>query len=1117
MSDRWFIPGLFGVQATTIFWDPLQQAQLHLGSPIFFEKEDFSPAHLRWMVSPSIGLSIHPFQVFVGKPPVDDINMTTQSLIDTADWRLVEVVGLPVDDKDPNWANIYDVSPQGLVNQKFPPLEASLRRLLRGAPRIGWDVLDHRGSFLPTWEPPDLEAYLKELIGSQLWHGLEVMLTEHKNPLEHAAFDVTEENPASPLAPRLFATRGSSAWKQPAKVKWQPMGLLALSALSDPFASLALGFGTALEANPGDAVMVTVLYEFDFTGRGFIVELADAVILDSKLGPPDPPVGFTAISLSHDRPVLIDGPAIESVRATWGRPARPDDMQTGSPSSAYPASYVLARFGPQHAEADILLERRVSGGWQPFAASRPTAGKDRPVGFTDHVLRATTIGVPPLGKWQQVDLIYAVAAQDLFGRWSKWETVNLSLEEEPEQGPALLQAALDPSGALSVDFAWDWSERSPEFIELSGTFEDSPAVEVFNALLNFRGAAQPDVPIGKAVVHPLVLSPSDFEVPRLLHPQIPVPKTLGPTDPADQFGRNQDRDPQDPGMRYYRLEAQIAFSFAGRTDRTLLVKARGQCHIHQIILPGSKISAFSPPVRVQLFDPQPPALPEVEAPQWASLPDVNGVSRASLTWKVVDGADGYVVYEATETTLLAALHMPGPDPAEPLFDRLSRLRKNDLSKLQNRFRRMEPGLITDTHYEAALPRGSSILHFYVVTAMTHNQIESVWPTEPKSFMAVAIPHLVVPGTPGLQATPDPQSGTVQLHVQAAGGILAESVQLYRTTNPMVADGGGDGFGPPVSPRLPLNAGSLTFVDVAAPAGWRRIIYRALAWAADDNLTGAVGARSPSSAPISVLLPPADPPDLSDLQVNILPGSTTAVSLVGWSSRAPVANTDMGPHAAAIETHDAQRKLLHRFSDDLQNLPAIPGLAELPAPDSASLSIARLDGNPAGQPVHYLAWAPRPADGSPFSITVKIIDPLGRITAADVPVPSLSTLPPPQLGPLQILPVGPLEGFQEWMLVRWQVLSAVDPALAGNYTFGLGVVPSDPLAQPAHCQAAFSDIQISSATFRRLVQTHATDKILRRPGDQAPFDCVFLFQIVHGQVTVNMTDPLGRTDMQTAAF
>ena len=116
-------------------------------------------------------------------------------------WELVEVVGLPVDARNPNVANLYDSGLQGLVNLVNPaprdqPFDAAMRRLNGGAPRFGWRSFSNGTASLPDWQPPDVGGYLKDLVKGRLFNGLLEMLGEHPNPLEPCELYLDEVDPA---------------------------------------------------------------------------------------------------------------------------------------------------------------------------------------------------------------------------------------------------------------------------------------------------------------------------------------------------------------------------------------------------------------------------------------------------------------------------------------------------------------------------------------------------------------------------------------------------------------------------------------------------------------------------------------------------------------------------------------------------------------------------------------------------------------------------------------------------------------------------------------------------------------------------------------------------------
>lgn len=69
---------------------------------------------------------------------------------------------------------------------------------------------------------------------------------------------------------------------------------------------------------------------------------------------------------------------------------------------------------------------------------------------------------------------------DVFARWSPWRLVSYTAQAGPVQVPGLLSVELRTNVAardgrrvparLEVEVAWDWSDRSPDRIELMGAF-----------------------------------------------------------------------------------------------------------------------------------------------------------------------------------------------------------------------------------------------------------------------------------------------------------------------------------------------------------------------------------------------------------------------------------------------------------------------------------------------------------------------------------------------------------------------------------------------------------------------------------------------------------------------
>jgi hypothetical protein len=1094
---RLVLPWLFNLQAAIVDWSEERRRRNYDG-PEFDPGRDPLRVQLRWMLHPALGLPCAPFTV-LRLLEAPHASSSDQELADEGQWEELEIVGLPVDEP---WGECgYPPDDQGPFEAPLPPREAALRRLEVGAPRIGWDSLAHEGETLPAWEPSDPRAFLQELLEGRLLGGIRSMLEQRPDPLTHASyFENAAGGPGLRLHPRLLdASAGLlgdvGVPDRPARTRWHPLGLLALTAGSDALASLALGFGTAVDGDSEDVFMVLVPHQLTVAGEEIRFALAAVVRLASQPRPPGPPTGLTAASIVRNRPQSTDGPFQETVGVAWDRPMHPRFSRRPS-SAPYPASYSVAAFGPGNRRRAILLPRRSHevGGWLPFVGSVPEATRPEAapqIRFTDHVPLTTTVG----GVSPQVipDVIpdectYAVAAQDLFGRWSTWRQIAYRPELERPQAPTLLGIRLDPQGALEVDFGWDWADRSPEFVELTGKFEDEPNTTLLSVLLRFGGDPRPQLD----GIDAIPLDPNRA--------------------PAADWGSAQDRPGEAPGVRFYRLRATVPIAFGGRRSRTFEVGGRGQCHLHQEAIPGFNISPFGPPARATIYDPAPPAPPLVpEAPQWATLPDPSGVSRAVLSWSGDTSVRGYALYEATETALLSAFGRPGPDTSAPFTDRLAVLRSLDLPSRRSVFRRVRKDLISPTapttSFEVTLPRGSAVMHLYAVTALSHNEVESSWPASSKQFIAVAAPRLVVPAAPAVEATADPTATPprVRLRLLPGRGPAPARIDVYRTTREALTDSA-DEMGPPLGGVDVNGAAELTFDDEAPPAGWRRLSYRAVAWTADDDPAGRIGARSPASSVVSVVLPPAGPPAVTDLSVNGS-GSTDAECLVAWQSDTPVRPTPLGPHSAVVETTDeVGNPSLVRLEARLDELPMVAGLANLPPADPDHREIFRV--GEVGATTRYAAWVPRPAPDESFHLTVKLIDPLLRTGRVEAEVPPLP--PAPQLGSAEITPQSP-PAFPPppRLVVSWDIAMHISPEMLDQ--FSLRVTGPGGLSREAlltQIPEIPDPSQLTSAQLQALL-----GRIVRIAGQQLYF-MILPFR-TSLEVVVTLTDTLNRVDSRVA--
>jgi hypothetical protein len=445
------------------------------------------------------------------------------------------------------------------------------------------------------------------------------------------------------------------------------------------------------------------------------------------------------------------------------------------------------------------------------------------------------------------------------------------------------------------------------------------------------------------------------------------------------FGGAQDDVASAPDTRFYRWRATTpAVDFGPGTEKVFQVQARGQSHLAEMLLPGWGVSAWGTPVATTVLDPAPPPAPGgiPEAPQWASTPDTSGVSRAVLGWAGVPNVSGYVIYEATETALLGALSLPGPDPSRSYVDRLADLRARDLPALRQVFRRVNQQLITSAGFEVELPRGSKVIHMYAVTAIGNNQVESSFPSSSHGFFAVATPQAPVPAPPWVAVQDDSRPGQPALHVtvNVQETPAVSQIELYRTTDDAMALAA-DTMGRPIAMLTPAH-GIASFDDTAVPGGWSRVWYRAVAWTATDAQLGLVATRSAASNAATVLALPQAGPAVSDLTLDE-PGSTATDALASWKTSAPAGTSPLGPHTAVV-TVGAAGLVAMRATAELDSVPTFGSPAELPPADPGHRGIFLV-----GTATSYrlYAWLPKPAAGQQSTVTVKIIDPLGRLGIA----------------------------------------------------------------------------------------------------------------------------------------
>ena len=990
---------------------------------------------------------------------------------DDGRWQLVEVVGLPVDSR---FAGVFSLdAPQGPTGALRSPRDAALDRFRRGAPFYGWLPEPAPGITAPTWMLADPQAILK-LIEAKVLGPLHQMVTTLR-PVQHAAFQINHTLPSS--------TPGG----EPVTAEQRPLATLLFGAGTDPLASLVTGYGTAFEDEdiPGINLgaislfndpsrsdwdyMVTARWEKGLDHASAPLDLAAIVLAPALAQEPPAPTNLLSASDGLRAPATTDAPWMPVIRATWDKPSDALAVRV--------ASYAYLRAGMVPATGVVpLMDRRPNdNALQPISASGYTdAPEVQRLAALDDRYALDSSAMPNV-------LNHAVAHQDLIGLWSAWSVVPLSIIEPPPKRVTIVSARLEVTAAaiglcaaeLLVEFSWDWAARSPARFEFVGRLYAQSRLG--------DGPANLSVPAGLATT----LAGAPAPLVRVQHGGAAVGT---PSSGVASIGTSlsyvsfdgqtlQVAPPTPAGPRRYRLRItglRLDFNAAPRMGLALWARAI-ENRAPQRIGPWSAAPAIA-----STADPRPPVLNiEHEDVLLASMADASGLHHARLSWPAAPGAVGYFAYTTTEAKLRADRGLPAPGKHLTLAQRLAALRDAFAANPERRsFTRVNAEPVTGTAMQVSLPRGSKEIHLYLVIAVSAGNIESDWPTlaDPalrRRPMAYAAPQVVQPLPPDLEVSRVLDAGVAPAAYRAAitlrskPGPRVARIELHRVRvpeatleldmmGPPLARISGSGGGYSVSAAtmaadgFDQTIGRVTGRD-AVPGSWKRVYYRAVAWAADDPTRGLYGARSLPSALREVLVPPATPPDLAPLAA-AWPGGTNLLALVAESSTsAPAANTPLGPHRLRVdvvaEAADGSSSLLWSHpataaavdADRLDLLPTSP-----PAPGTTGLWRAAVA---AGSTQLKLQFA-RPDASTQLKLRWLLTDPLGRVTERLMNIAAGLPLPAPDLlnfGTLKRPPRGLLASFTTSALFTDTsagpyVLQLQWRAAAGPGPFGLAPAP-----------------------------------------------------------------------------
>jgi hypothetical protein len=896
-----------------------------------------------------------------------------------SDWDRIELVGFPFD-AGLLASSGYDPGPQGWEPASLPGPDAAAVRMVV-AEILQLDPPPAGPLTVPPWPFPDPGAFLSML----------------KPTLEDVAdcfATSVDSDPAHQQADHAV-TRTLPGLRQPGQTPGDPADIalpttaFVALAVQDAPVSVALGFGTIDTPGvgrvpaPKDVLPPGTelgLDEYMVTAK---VETLLGTYEIAAIGHREPaPPAFAALAADDtfvNRPLTRDTPESRTMALSWASPL----LQAG------------AGLLTQHATLPTVVlntpRPAAAGGFQPYLTEYRLADD----GFPPIDLRPT-VTVPdeiaPLSGSAAVT--YAVAPIDVHGRWGPWTLANHTLTAPPVQQPGIgsvdlaLPAVLPASGpvaagcSLVVELLWDWSDRSPDRIELAGGFV--PAGPPPASVAGFQpDSTQPALTLPLTVAFSPAGAPS-IAVPPVGSPPAAIALAQGSL-VAEVSQTGVPAGPPAPGstgsqVRRYRVTVpllSVSFSTSDVVGFAVSAQAAEQVRPTELSAPtGPRATSVRNP-----FPAPPPTMPAVTV-LWTAQADATGRARTVLGWPAVAGATGYIVWEATETALSVAV---GGTPVTGAIrtraaDLKARVAANQDASL-SAFSRLNETPIAATSIELELPGSADTLFAYRVASITSQNVESARSAE---IVLVGVPHRDTPGTPHLEATPTVDG--VLLTVVAGAGSAPAGLRIHRVRRPGLAQAVGT-MGPPV---LEVATTSLTTVPVPVLAGppqvgwqfldavdpsWTPYVYRVVAVGTEAPDDGVRAGSSPPSGIAEALLAPPLPPLLV-----LAPAITgTGGVLLGLQTDLPVRATPGGPAELRIAAvAGATRTAIGTL--DPATIPEGPALGAGTPPGTGLTATRRAP--VAGVSDISILVAPQlvPAGAS---LVVTATDPRGRSTSAEV--------------------------------------------------------------------------------------------------------------------------------------
>ena len=938
------------------------------------------------------------------------VAITMDAMLRAPDWELVQFVGLPLEGNP----GIYSTDNQGYLGNLKPPQNAAFDRLHIGAllhldmPGLGDATVPN-----PAWSAPHPADYLNSMSATST--SILKLIKDCLAASDDSSFNPNNRQPAYKAEILVDGVHqdGIPASNQAvAKIPVVATGLL--SAGSDQYGALGLGYGTTDFPRPwrqeslthlvettrfkaavsndipselqGYDYMVTnqfVIRPFEFNnfpGFDALSEAVEFAALSETLPSPQPPSALEALTLRRARPAAVDQALHDAIKLRFAKPLSPQGY--GLVMSLQPGDSKVLN-SPYEFQNDAFPPYTTS------VITDPQMLND--VNDADkYIFVEPGVRVPFSGSETHK---FFVAGLDVMGRWSAFAQRNHVATAPPPQLPGIMAARLVPmtpvpsadqatfACTLEVELTWDWADRRPRKIQLTGQF--------FPADGTVPAAAPAHLFHANGSTSTVVITLDLAGVPSM---------ELGSVGTVVEA----DRAPGTPAElhRYlWKLEGfMVNFPSGMPFEVAYAVYARGL----ERVRPLTDFSPYSPPIVARLADPRPPLVNNLPADViYTALPDATRMARGVLAWAPSAGALNYNVWEANETAIrdLLAPYLAATFPGNPAKvlrpltdgyqDRATQLRDlladaGTLAAAAKVFSKLNHAPVGQTQFEISLPSQSDVLFLYRISALGSGNLES----GRSSIAFMAVPRLIKPEAPRLSLRLQDQSGqplAVQATVLPADGPPSAGFELYRIRKrPFNSDPGAKGLPlyllsdpgwTPVTVSLTdTDYTGKRLTDTNVQRSWKAYYYQAVAIGQVNPAFGQRPAESDGSTTEPILVPPAGPPTLVELSRT----GNAHSWVVALRSDLPFFETERGGARITVHAIDTTGSAIQRTT--LLNISATDvETSSTDVPLASSAAVAN----------DYPLIKHRPEDaggltrfsiGLPTSVTraiVRVTDPIGR--------------------------------------------------------------------------------------------------------------------------------------------